>query len=167
MKYLLILSLSFFTNFAIADNESGFYLGAGSAATINDDCGDFCDSDGYAFEAGHYFNKIVGIEVKVAKTEFDADPDFEMEMSYIGANIGHTFNTSWVRFYGKVGYLRAKEIDTYFNESVSDSNLALGIGVTFTPVAHQSGFYIKVESMASEFLSDNVGFAHIGIGYQF
>lgn len=167
MKYALILTLALFANFASADDDFGFYLGGGSAITINDDCGDFCDSDGYVLEAGYYFNSIVGIEAKLAKTEFDSDPDLETEISYVGVNIGHTFNTSWVRFYGKIGHFRAKETDNYYNDSVSDSNLALGIGVTFTPFEHLSGFYIKAESMASEFLTDDVGFAHIGVGYQF
>lgn len=167
MKYALVLTLSLFASFAIADDEHGFYLGGGAAATVIDDCGNYCDSEGYALEVGYYFNKIVGIEAKIAKTEFDADPDVETEISYVGANIGHTFNTSWVRFYGKIGHFRAEETDNYYNESFSDSNLALGIGVTFTPFEHQSGFYVKLESMAAEFLDEDIGFAHVGVGFQF
>lgn len=77
------------------------------------------------------------------------------------------FNTSWVRLYGKIGYLDVEQTDSDYNEPISDSAVAYGIGVSFTPFGHQSGLYIKLESMSSEVFDDTVGYGQLAVGYQF
>nr|WP_324258288.1 porin family protein [Cellvibrio fontiphilus] len=152
--------------FAMAADDRGAYLGLSKVATVNDDCS-WCDTSGTGFEAGFYFNKIVGIEAKFADTEFDDDSSVDAEFKYFGANIGHTFNTSWVRFYGKAGAVSVTQKDSYWDESETDESLALGVGVTFTPFAHQSGVYFKIESLAAEVFDDSIGYSQLTIGYQF
>lgn len=168
-KTLLALSFLALSGAAMAqvDDEKGFFIGAGAAATANDDCGSWCDTTGYAVEAGYFFNKIVGVEAKIGNTEFEEDSYIEDDLTYFGANIGHTFNSSWVRLYGKVGYLDVEQTDSYSDETMSDSALALGIGVSFTPAGHQNGLYIKLESMTSEVFDDTTGYGQLSVGYQF
>jgi opacity protein-like surface antigen len=165
-KHLIALCLLTIPSVSMAENESGAFVGIGRAVTVNDDCSQ-CDTSGTGFEAGYYFNKIVALEAKIASTEFDEDSDLETDLKYIGANIGHTFNTSWIRFYGKVGAVSVKQTDNYWNESDSESSLALGIGVSFTPFAHQSGVYFKLESMSAEVFDDTIGYGQLSVGYQF
>jgi hypothetical protein len=166
MKYLLLVCALAFPAVSMADDEAGFFLGAGAAANVWDDCND-CDADGYGLQAGYYFNNIVGVDVKVVNTEFEYDSDLENEVTYYGVNIGHTFNTSWVRFYGKAGYLKLKEKDAYFGDSFSDSSVALGLGAMFTPFGHQSGLYFIVESVTADIFDETMGLGHVGLGYQF
>ncbi len=166
-KILCLLCLMLAGTTALAQDDKGFFIGAGRAVTINDDCGSWCDASGSMIEAGYYFNEIVGIDAKFARTRFRKDSDMRVESSYVGANIGHTFNTSWVRFYGKVGVYHASEEDRYWDERESDTDLALGIGVSFYPIKHQSTLYLKLESLASEFNGDLVGFGQFSLGYQF
>lgn len=151
----------------LAHDEQGFYVGGGIAATVVDDCGSYCDSKGALIEGGYFFNKIVGIDAKFARTERDKDDDITTDSTYLGVNVGHTFNTSWVRLYAKAGYYHSKIKYEYYRESVSDSNPALGIGVVITPLSHQSNLYIRLESIASEFRNADVGFANLTVGYQF
>ncbi len=166
-KPLLLLCALAATSSATAMDNQGFFVGAGRAVTVNDDCGDFCDTRGSMIEAGYYFNEIVGLDLKYAKTKMREDEDIRIESTYVGVNLGHTFNTSWVRLYGKAGIYNATEEDRYWDERISDSDLALGIGVTFYPIKHQSTLYLKLESIASEFEGDEVGFAQFSLGYQF
>lgn len=166
-KFLPIILASSISATCLANDEQGFFVGGGLAVTINDDCGSYCDSTGAVVEGGYFFNKIVGVDVKFARTEYDDDDDLTVDSSYVGVNLGHTFNTSWVRLYAKLGYYNAKLKDDYFGDSLSDSNPAIGIGVMITPVSHQSNFYIRLESIASEFKDTDVGFGQLTVGYQF
>lgn len=182
-KHLIALCLVAVPSIAMAQNEHndrGAFIGAAKVSTINIDC-DSCDTTGTAFEGGYYFNKIVGIEAKFGDSEGDSDLGIDAEFKYFGANIGHTFNTSWVRFYGKAGIVSMETTETdysydyingdYYYESyentASDTSLALGIGVTFTPFAHQSGVYFKLESLSASILDSTIGLAQLSIGYQF
>lgn len=166
----MILPLMLVTTFStvcLANNEQGFYVGGGVAVTTMEHCGSACDSKGAVIEGGYFFNKIVGIDAKFARTERDDDEDVTTDNTYLGVNVGHTFNTSWVRLYAKAGYYHSKIKYEYYSESISDSNPALGIGVVVTPLSYQSNLYIRLESIASEFRDRDVAFAQLTIGYQF
>jgi|GEM_PF-6870597 hypothetical protein len=166
-KLLFVICTLAATTSAVAQDNQGFFVGVGRAVTVNDDCGDFCDTRGSVLEAGYYFNEIVGLDLKYAKTKMREDNDIRLESTYAGVNLGHTFNTSWVRFYGKAGFFRLEEEDRLWGEKISDNDLALGIGATFYPIKHQSTLYIKVESLVFEFEGDDIGFAQFSLGYQF
>lgn len=166
MKYLLLAGVLVLSPFSLADNEHGLFVGAGLAVTVIDDCSR-CDADGYGFEVGYNINKFVGVEARRAKTEFEYDSDIENNLTYFGVNVGHTFNTSWVRFYGKLGHLKVKEEDAWFNESWSDSGFAHGVGAMFTPFAPQNGFYFKVDLIVSDIFDDDMGYGQVGVGFQF
>lgn len=166
MKYLLLACALILSPFSFADDERGWFFGAGLAGVVIDDC-DSCDADGYGFEVGYNVNEFVGIEAKYANTEFEYDSDFEQTITYVGVNVGHTFNTSWVRFYGKLGHLKLEEEDVYYKDKWSDSGFAHGIGAMFTPFAPQSGFYFKVDFIVAEIFEDDIGYGQIGAGFQF
>jgi hypothetical protein len=165
-KTAIALCLLAIPSLSMAQDDRGAYVGLSKVVTVNNDCSE-CDTSGTGFEAGFYFNKIVGVEAKFADTEFDEDSSIDAEFKYFGANIGHTFNTSWVRFYGKAGAVSVNQTDGYWDESETDESLALGVGVTFTPFAHQSGVYFKIESLAAEVFSNTIGYSQLTIGYQF
>lgn len=169
MKKLLplLLATTTFSATCWANNEQGFYVGGGIAATAVDHCGSYCDSEGAVVEGGYFFNKIVGIDAKFARTERDNDDDVTTDNTYLGVNVGHTFNTSWIRLYAKAGYYHSKIKYEYYGESVSDSNPAFGVGVVVTPLSYQSNLYIRLESIGSEFRDSDVGFAQLTVGYQF
>lgn len=180
-KSIAALCLIAVPTLALANDDQGLFLGAGHAITLSIDCGTDCDSSGYAVEAGYNFNKIFAIEVKQSSTEYDEYEDDEIELTYVGVNIGHTFNSSWVRLYGKIGYVKAEDTETYYDteynngsyeyisvsESYSDNGAAFGIGISFTPFAHQKGLYIKLESMSAQLFEDTMGYGQLAIGYQF
>jgi len=180
-KSILAFCLVFLPMVALADDDKGAFVGAGAAVTLGGDCGSDCDTSGYVLEAGYNFNKIIGIEVKRSVTDYEHYEGDELELSYIGLNIGHTFNSSWIRFYGKIGYVNAKDSETsylkdYFNgeytyytdgESYSDKGPAFGLGVSFIPFAHQRGFYIKLETMNSQLFENSIGYGQLTVGYQF
>lgn len=163
-KALLLSSLILVAPFAFA-NEQGFFVGGGAATTSTDGCGSECDSDGIVVEGGYYFNNIVGVEAKYSRTEFDHDSEVKGDIFYAGANVGHTFNSSWIRLYGKAGYSYTKEKG--YGDSYSDSNFAYGLGVSVTPFAHQSHVYFKVEAITMEFEDSDFDFLQLSVGYQF
>lgn len=166
-RTLVILFVSALSVMASADDERGVFFGGGVASTINDDCGSYCDTTGYAIEGGYQFNKIIGVEAKLATLEYDSDSYVEDELVYLGLNLGHTFNTSWVRIYGKLGHVRVDETDSYYDENYTDSSFALGLGILVTPFAHQSGLYFKLESMSAEMFDSTIGYGQLGVGFHF
>lgn len=169
MKKLITISLlSLLASCAFAEDDQGLFFGGGSAVTANNNCSQ-CDSSGYAIEAGYNFNKVFGVEAKFSNTEWEHNyySDREYRLTYIGANIGHTFNSSWTRLYAKVGYTSVKNIRNDENESELDTSEAFGLGISLTPFAHQRGFYIKLESIRAEIFNDTISYGQLGAGFQF
>lgn len=64
---------------ALANDNEGAYLDAGTAVTLGGDCGGDCDTSGYTVEAGYNFNKILGIDIKRSVTEYEHYEDDKLE----------------------------------------------------------------------------------------
>lgn len=152
---------------ASARDTSGFYIGGGAIGTSTSDCSD-CDSSGYGLDAGYDFNSIVAIDFKYAGTEMENYTD-TFGIAYLGANVGHDFNTQWFKLYGKAGFARITQewAGYYSTYSYTETNPAIGVGVRFTPVREQKGFYIKAEGVSIEFAGSSVVSAYIGVGGKF
>ncbi|WGL15543.1 porin family protein [Microbulbifer bruguierae] len=159
-------------------DDAGFYIGGGIFSAANSDCSE-CEYTGQALEIGYDFNDIVGVEVKYASGESDYDD--ELNIQYVGANIGHDFNTGWFRLYGKVGLGSIEETFTYqggcydyyycvptYTESYTSTGTTLGIGARFTLSGTASGLYLKAETMGVAYEDESVGVAFLlGTGYRF
>lgn len=168
MKHIALLSAIFlFSSTAFADDsyrKSGFWLGAGGAATATDDCGSECETSGHVIELGYDINQALGVELKLGDTSFEyGDGDFEFR--FIGLNAGGDFGTGWVKLYGKIGMadVTVSEPGLY---DLSDDSVAFGLGVRFTPMGEQKGFYIKLESMRSKFVDLDYAAGFFTLGFK-
>ena len=150
---------------AFAGEGNGFYVGGGLASTAveQDVCSD-CTTSGVAVEGGYTFNRVVDIDAKISTTDSD-NYDYTLDMQYLGVNIGTDFGTKIFRLYGKIGYAHTVIEEPGYTDG-SDSNVAYGIGARFT-FGERKGVYIKLESIATEFLGDSVGAGTLSVGYQF
>lgn len=179
---LAITSLSCTATATDLRTTNGFYLGMGTFSTSNTDClerdgywSDECTYRGRTVELGYDFNHIVGLEVKSASGD---DGDFDIDMRYVGLNIGHDFRTGWFRLYGKVGYGQIEETglvwecrwyDCERSPMTRDNRDAtLGLGVRFTFSGRADGLYLKYEALGMALDNDTVGVASVlGLGYHF
>lgn len=147
-----------------AYDQQGMFIGGGAASVTFDDCSE-CDASGLMLEAGYDFNRTVGLDFKLAQTTAD-DYDVDLDLTYIGANLGSDFGTPWFKLYGKLGIAHLRESSPGFVDD-TESNIALGFGLRFTPVEDQSGFYIKLEGLSTRFLGEDVGIGMFALGYKF
>lgn len=146
-----------------AFDQQGIFVGGGSAAITFEDCSS-CDSTGLMLEMGFDINSIAGIELKVAQTSSD---DYDnLDLTYIGTNLGSDFGTHWFKLYGKLGLARIKESAPGYLDD-TDTNIALGVGVRFTPVQDQRGFYIKLEGLSTRYYDWDLGIGMFSLGYKF
>jgi hypothetical protein len=180
MKHLALFSAITLLSLPVIAEEPtrkhGFWLGGGAAATVAESDCYGCDTTGHVFELGYDFNQVVGLEFKMGETSASGD-EIDFDYRFFGVNIGGDFGTGWVKLYGKAGLMEieATHEESYYDywssyESyfkVSDENPAFGIGVRFTPGGEQKGFYIKLESMFSQFddYTYEVGFVAIGVKF--
>lgn len=153
------------SSFVLADDGSGFYVGGGIAATsVNEDGCNDCTTSGYAVEGGYSFNRVIDVDVKLSSTEGD-DFNYDLDMQYLGVNLGTDFGTNIFRLYGKVGVARTEvSIPGYGKEN--DSDVAYGFGLRWV-IGERRGIYIKLEGIGTEFQGDSVGAALLAVGYQF
>lgn len=174
-KMLLGILLACSATGAHAFDQQGVFIGGGWTAITLEDCPD-CDSSGLMLEAGFDINRTVGLEIKIAQTSPDSlhyDPERDVyieyddvDMTYIGANLGSDFGTHWFKLYGKLGMAHFKESAPGYQTN-TDTNIALGVGVRFTPVEDQRGFYIKLDLLSSRFLDWDAGVGTFALGYKF
>lgn len=111
------------------------------------------------------FNRTFGIDAKVIRTTYD-NMSGDIDALYAGVNVGHTFNTRWLRVYGKVGFTSATEKEAGY-EDYSDSNAVIGVGGRITPWGDQSRVYFKFEIMSSSLGDSDIGIAVGTLGYKF
>lgn len=145
-------------------DAKGFSIGAGGVITTTSDCSR-CDTSGGVLEAGVDFNRFFGIDAKIIRTTYD-DTSGDIDALYAGVNIGHTFNTRWLKVYAKVGFTSIKEkVPGY--QDYSDDNAVVGVGGRITPWGDQSRVYFKFEVMASSLGDNDIGIAIGTLGYKF
>ncbi len=141
-------------------DQRGFYVGGIFANASNVDC-DECRSVNMAgVDLGVDFTSVVGLNGRLVLED-------EVAQVYFGADLGHDFNTRLFRLYGKVGLMYLREDLAPGDGYVSDTSLALGIGVRFTPMGNQDGLYIRLEALAAEFYDEGIGTASVAVGYKF
>lgn len=148
---------------AHAFDQQGVFIGGGTTAISLDGCLD-CDHSGLMLEGGFDINRTVGLDLKLAQTS--ADGRFDLNLTYVGVNLGSDFDSHWFKLYGKLGLTHIKESFPGY-ETTTDSNIAIGAGVRFTPVEDQRGFYIKLDVLSSRFLDMDMGIGMISLGYKF
>lgn len=177
-RSMLFVALLGLISPVIANEEAktdGFLIGIGGFTTGDSACYDCEGYTGGYVEIGYDFNEIVGIEAKTGRGDLD-DYDMDMSFTYMGFNIGHDFNTDWFRFYGKVGYARIEEEESYFdyfygadfNNVYRTSGLAFGFGARFTTTGRATGFYLKTEAFGMAYDDENAAaVVSLGLGYRF
>lgn len=145
---IFFILCSFISTSSHAEDVKGFSVGAGYVEARTLYYGHI--DNGGLFEAGYDFNELYSIDTKIVRTGGD-----DFKLNFLGVNIGHTFNSSWIRVYGKVGVadITAKDPHkTYSNDEEYENSkpnrrsiFSLGAGVRFTPFSEQFGVYAKVE----------------------
>lgn len=145
-------------------DAKGFSIGAGGVTTTTSGCSG-CDTSGAVIEAGMDFNRIFGLDAKIIRTTYD-DMSGDIDAVYAGVNVGHTFNTRWLRLYGKVGFTSVTET-VPGHEDYSDNNAVVGVGGRITPWGDQSRVYFKFELMSSSIGDNDIGIAVGTLGYKF
>jgi hypothetical protein len=148
---ICLILCPFISTASHAEDVRGLFVGAGYIESRTLYYGHI--DNGGLVEAGYDFNELYSIDTKIVRTGGD-----DFKLNFIGVNIGHTFNSSWIRVYGKVGVadITAKgPHKTYVNDEEYEnskpgkrSTIALGAGVRFTPFSEQSGAYAKLELLA-------------------
>lgn len=146
-----------------AFDQQGVFIGGGSAAITFDDCSS-CDSTGLMLEGGFDINRTVGLELKIAQTSSDDYDD--LDLTYVGVNLGSDFNTHWFKLYGKLGLAHLEESAPGYADD-TDSSIALGVGVRFTPVEDQRGLYIKLDVISTRYFDSDIGVGMFSLGYKF
>lgn len=179
--FFVLFSLSIQAEAKAADND-GFYLDAGkfygadlsffSDIFYSDESNCYnCNYSGQFYGLGYDFNHIVSIEAKYAVGE-ESDNNFDLDVGYIGLNIGHDFHTGWLRLYGKAGYAQADEESALCLpddcQSYTNSGFTVGAGARFTFSGQGSGLFAKVETLMAAFKTGSInGVFILGLGYRF
>ncbi len=158
---------------ALANDQQGIYLGGGYMEILDGPSG--FTSKGSAIEVGYDFNKGFGIEAMHSKT---SDYYTDYSVNYVGLNLGHTFNTSWVKAYGKFGYAQRTTNQTFryygtdheYHQGKTiriESSITLGVGIRFTPFKKQKGLYVDINRIGAVISGEGASATMLGLGFKF
>lgn len=151
MKQVIICLSLLISTLAFAEDNKGFYIGAGMGTTNFEDDNLFKDAnvplnsdyDGNTFKviSGYTFNKIVSLELQYTSygdTEYKSNGvrlvDFKHKSTSLAANVGYTFDNG-LRPFGIIGIssLTAKAKGTLASSSDTGSAIRGGLGLEYTP----------------------------------
>lgn len=167
---LLFLALGISSITSYANDDSGLTVGGGIFGASSSGC-DFsgCNYSGQYAEVGYDVNELLSVEFKygVGDSSYSFG-DTDLSVSYLGANVGSNFDTTWFHLYGKLGIATITEDASYYYSEYTETSPTIGIGARFFFSDKTKGLYATIESLAVSFQNDSIGYAYLaGVGYKF
>lgn len=189
MKKLCVLALSFLVLPALADNDRGFYVGAGAASLKDNQDGvdDISQIRAVEFFGGYKYNSALGVELRLGKGQSTGssdsylDNDKVLQQGSLERELGSYSSLYYkpelvnheAKLYALLGYTHAsssgitkdatgnlvRSVDT----SVSGFSYGLGVGFVINDYLNINFEYKNL----CEKLSDKPNLASINLDYRF
>jgi opacity protein-like surface antigen len=189
MKKLCVLALSLLALPVLADNNRGFYLGAGAASLKDDQDGveDISQIRAAEFFGGYKYNNALGIELRLGKGQSTGTSNTYLDVANVlqpgslEREIGNYRSIYYkpelvndeAKLYALLGYTHVSTSGTIKDEAgalvrstdVSASGFSYGVGIGFVINDH---FNINIEyKNLSDEISDKPNLASLNLDYRF